>query len=149
MFVGIHHTAISTPDLGRSVAWYRDHFGFDVSFDFLWDESNDKFERTHAERTRGRVAMLERNNARLEIFEYAKPVPARADPARRNVEHGICHFCIEVKDIDGEYERLLGEGVVFQSEPVAQAYIKCCYLRDPDSNIIELIEYFDRDVEPT
>ena len=52
-----------------------------------------------------------------------------------------------MKDIDAEYARLVAEGVRFQSPPIPQSYIKCCYLRDPDGNIIELIEYFDRDVE--
>jgi catechol 2,3-dioxygenase-like lactoylglutathione lyase family enzyme len=148
VLVGIHHTALSTPDLDRLVRWYRDRFGFEVSFVFDFDESNENFQRTHAEReTRGRVAMLERDGSRLEIFEYARPVPRPADPARRNVEHGICHFSFEVKEIEAEYARLRAEGVRFQSEPVPQSNIKCCYLRDPDGNIIELIEYFDRDVE--
>ena len=35
------------------------------------------------------------------------------------------------------------------SRSVPQAYIKCCYLRDPHTNITALIDYFDRDVEPT
>ncbi len=147
MFVGIHHTAISTPDLERSVGFYRDHFGFAPAFDFAWDESNEGFQRTHAlPETRGRVVMLERGDSRLEIFEYAKPVPRPADPHRRNVEHGIAHVSFEVKDIEAEYARLRDAGVRFQSEPVPQNTIKCCYCRDPDGNVIELIEYFDHAV---
>src|SRR3990172_2260510 len=98
MFVGIHHTAISTPDLERAIAFYRDRFGFAPSMDFAWDESNVGFQRTHAAQTRGRVGMLERGASGLEIFEYAKPLPRPADPKRRNVEHGLSHVCIEVKD---------------------------------------------------
>jgi catechol 2,3-dioxygenase-like lactoylglutathione lyase family enzyme len=148
MIVGLHHTALSTPDLDRCVAFYRDLFGFEQAFDFDWDEGNENFKRTHAlPESRGRVAMLEREGARLEIFEYAVPEPVPADPGRRNVEHGICHFAVEVRDIDAEYRRLSGAGVRFQSEPVPQAYVKCCYCRDPDGNIIELIEFFERDVE--
>ena len=144
MFVGIHHTAISTPDLERAIAFYREHFGFALTLDFAWDESNEGFQRTHAlPETRGRVVMLERGASRLEIFEYAKPAPRPADPKRRNVEHGISHVCIEVKDIEAEYARLRAGGVRFQSEPVPQHTIKCCYCRDPDGNVIELIEYFD------
>ena len=48
MLVGIHHTALSTPDLDRLIAFYRDHFGFALDFDFSWDESNAEFQRTHA-----------------------------------------------------------------------------------------------------
>ena len=52
-----------------------------------------------------------------------------------------------MKEIEAEYRRLSEAGVPFQSEPVPQAYVKCCYCRDPDGNIIELIEYFDHIVE--
>ena len=144
MLVGIHHTAISTPNLDRSVAFYRDLFGFEPAFDFSWDGSNEDFKRTHAEpETAGRVVMLEREGARLEIFEYAVPKPAPLLSVPRNVDHGLCHFSFEVKQIDDEYARLEGAGMQFLSEPVAQSYVKCCYGRDPDGNLIELIEYFD------
>ena len=140
MLVGIHHTAISTPNLDRSVAFYRELFGFDVAFDFSWDETNEDFKRTHAQpETAGRVVMLERGSSRLEIFEYAKPIPKVADSARGNADHGFSHFSVEVKDIDDEYKRLADAGMQFLSEPVPQAYIKCCYGRDPDGNLIELI----------
>lgn len=147
MLVGIHHTAISTPDLERSVTFYRELFGFDVAFDFAWDETNEDFKRTHAApETAGRVVMLERGSSRLEIFEYAKPAPKAAGSERANADHGFSHFSVEVKDIDEEYRRLCEAGMPFLSEPVPQAYVKCCYGRDPDGNLIELIEYFDHPV---
>jgi catechol 2,3-dioxygenase-like lactoylglutathione lyase family enzyme len=142
VLVGIHHTALSTPDLDRLVAFYRDQFGFEALFDFVWDESNEAFQRTHAQpETRGRVVMLERGTSRLELFEYALPVPKPVPGPRPNVDHGIAHFCFKVKDIDGEYERLRAAGVPFLSEPVLQAYVKVCYGRDPDGNLFELLEF--------
>ena len=142
MLVGIHHTALSTPDLDRLVAFYRDLFGFELQFDFAWDESNAEFQRTHAQpETKGRVVMLERGSSRLELFEYTKPVPQRAPGPRPNVDHGIAHFCFEVKDIDAEYDRLRAAGVPFLSQPVPQAYVKVCYGRDPDGNLFELLEF--------
>jgi glyoxylase I family protein len=148
MIVGLHHTAISTPDLGRAVAFYRDLFGFTVEFDFAWDESNENFKRTHATaEARGRVAMLTREGARLEIFEYEKPAPRPMAALPGNADHGLCHFCIQVVEIEQEYARLKGAGMAFQSEPVPQGNVKCCYGRDPDGNLIELIEYFDHVVE--
>ena len=145
MLIGIHHTALSTPDLDRTIAFYRDLFGFEVEFDFSWDESNEAFKRTHAlAETAGRVAMLSREGARLEVFEYRKPTPLPVSSPRGNADHGICHLCFEVKEIDQEYDRLKGAGMAFQSEPIPQANVKCCYGSDPDGNIIELIEYFDQ-----
>ena len=148
MIVGLHHTAISTPDLQRCVAFYRDLFGFDVEFEFAWDEGNDNFKRTHAApETAGRVAMLRRDGACLEVFEYAKPTPRPASGPAGHADHGLCHFCVEVKEIGAEVARLEAAGMSFLSAPVPQGNVKCCYGRDPDGNLIELIEYFDHVVE--
>jgi len=148
VLVGLHHTALSTPDAERLVAFYRDHFEFVVAFDFAWDEQNAAFRRTHAApETRGRVVMLERGPSRLEIFEYEKPAPRPARGLPGNADHGLCHLAFEVKDIDAEVARLRAANVPFLSDPVPQAYVKVCYGRDPDGNLFELIEWFDHDVE--
>jgi len=148
VLVGLHHTALSTPDLERLVAFYRDQFGFAEAFDFAWDERNAAFQRTHAApETRGRVVMLERGASRLEIFEYQKPAPRPARGLPGNADHGLCHLAFEVKDIDAEVARLRAANVPFLSDPVPQAYVKVCYGRDPDGNLFELIEWFDHDVE--
>lgn len=44
MLVGLHHTALLTPDLDRLVAFYRDRFGFAVAFDLAWHEANEGFD---------------------------------------------------------------------------------------------------------
>ena len=143
MLVGIHHTALSTPDLDRLVRFYRELFGFEVEFDYPWDEANRAFAETHAvDESKGRVVMLARGSHRLEIFEYAKPEP-RADHAeRRNADLGISHFCFEVKQLEDEVARLAAAGMRFQSPPVDQTpEVVNCYGRDPDGNLIELIEF--------
>jgi catechol 2,3-dioxygenase-like lactoylglutathione lyase family enzyme len=143
MIVGIHHTALCTRDLDRLVRFYVDGFGFEVEFDFTWDEANEAFQRTHAlAETKGRVVMIARGEHRLELFAYEKPAPRADIPERANADLGIGHFCIQVTDIAKEVERLAGLGMAFQSEVVEQTpTIFNCYGRDPDGNLIELIEY--------
>jgi len=143
MLVGIHHTALSTRDLERLVAFYRDLFGFEVEFDFPWDESNEAFRETHAvPASAGRVVMLTRGDARLEIFEYRLPAPRPDIPERANADLGISHFSFQVTDIEAEVERLRAAGMRFQSEVVEQTpQVSNCYGRDPDGNLIELIEF--------
>jgi catechol 2,3-dioxygenase-like lactoylglutathione lyase family enzyme len=143
MFVGIHHTALSTPDLDRLVAFYREGFDFDLEFDFPWDEQNEAFRKTHAlPETAGRVVMISNGSSRLEIFEYTKPAPRPDIPERANADLGISHFCFQVTDLEKEVERLARLGMRFQSAPVEQTpTIVNCYGRDPDGNLIELIEY--------
>jgi catechol 2,3-dioxygenase-like lactoylglutathione lyase family enzyme len=143
MIVGIHHTALSTRDADRLVRFYRDLFGFEVEFDFPWDESNEAFEKSHAAgKTAGRVVMIAKGASRLEIFEYSKPAPRADIVGRANADLGIAHFSIEVRDIEQEYARLAAAGMKFQSELVTQTpTIKMAYGRDPDGNIIELIDF--------
>jgi glyoxylase I family protein len=143
MIVGIHHTALSTRDADRLVRFYRDLFGFEVEFDFPWDESNEAFEKSHAVgKTAGRVVMIAKGASRLEIFEYSKPAPRADIVGRANADLGIAHFSIEARDIEQEYARLAAAGMKFQSELVTQTpTIKLAYGRDPDGNIIELIDF--------
>jgi glyoxylase I family protein len=143
MIVGIHHTALSTPDADRLVRFYQNLFGFEVEFDFPWDESNQAFETSHAVGpTAGRVVMIANGASRLEIFEYKKPAPRPDISGRANADLGIAHFSIEVRDIAKEYERLVAAGMKFQSGLVSQTpTIQMAYGRDPDGNIIELIDF--------
>ena len=143
MIVGIHHTALSTRDADRLVRFYRELFGFEVEFDFPWDESNEAFEQSHAAgKTAGRVVMIANGASRLEIFEYRKPAPRPDIAGRANADLGIAHFSIEVRDIEQEYARLAAAGMRFQSRLVTQTpTIRMAYGRDPDGNIIELIDF--------
>lgn len=143
MIVGIHHTALSTRDADRLVRFYRDLFGFEVEFDFPWDESNEAFKQSHAlHETAGRVVMIANGSSRLEIFEYRKPAPRPDIAGRANADLGIAHFSIEVRDIAREYARLSAAGMKFQSGLVTQTpTIQMAYGRDPDGNIIELIDF--------
>jgi catechol 2,3-dioxygenase-like lactoylglutathione lyase family enzyme len=143
MIVGVHHVALSTRDADRLVGFYRDLFGFEVEFDFPWDESNEAFKKSHAVReSAGRVVMIRNGASRIEIFEYAKPVPRPDVPARANADLGIAHFAVEVRDIAREYARLVAAGMRFQSGLVVQTpTIQMAYGRDPDGNLIELIDF--------
>jgi catechol 2,3-dioxygenase-like lactoylglutathione lyase family enzyme len=143
MILGVHHTALSTRDADRLIRFYRDRFGFEVEFDFPWDESNQAFQQSHAVReSAGRVVMIRKGESRLEIFEYRKPAPRPDIDERANADLGIAHFAIEVRDIAKEYARLAAAGMPFQSGLVVQTpTIQMAYGRDPDGNIIELIDF--------
>ncbi len=143
MIVGIHHTALSTRDADRLVRFYRDAFGFEVEFEFPWDEANEAFQQSHAvPESAGRVVMIAKGSSRLEIFEYRKPAPRADIEGRANADLGIAHFAVEVRDIEKEFPRLEKAGMTFQSGLVTQTpTIKMAYGRDPDGNIIEVIDF--------
>ena len=141
MIRGIHHTAISTADLERSKAFYCGLLGFEEVLDFSWPEGTENMNRTHAlEETAGRVVLLKTGNAMVELFEYRTPTPRPVDPRRPLCDHGLTHICLDVDDIDLEYERLARGGMVFHCPPVDYGTVKTTYGRDPDGNCIELQE---------
>ena len=140
MIRGIHHTAISTADLPRAIAFYRDVLGFEEILDYDWPEGTANMNATHKlAETSGRVVLLRAGNAMLELFEYATPTPRPATD-RRLCDLGITHFCIDVDDIDAEYARLRAGGMEFHCPPVDYGTVKTTYGRDPDGNTIELQE---------
>lgn len=55
------------------------------------------------------------------------------------------HLCLEVVDIAAEYERLRTAGMSFHAPPpeVASNGLKAVYARDPEGNVIELLEFTD------
>jgi catechol 2,3-dioxygenase-like lactoylglutathione lyase family enzyme len=139
---GIHHVAISTPDVDRLAGFYRDVVGFDeVVLDFAWGEENvagPLVMRTGGPSV-GRCVMLRAGNAFLELFEFEQPEPRPGDPARPVVDHGITHLCVDVDDVDAEYERLSAAGVEFHCEPQPMGMgIRTTYARDPDGNVFEV-----------
>lgn len=139
MINGLHHVGLSVTDIDRSLTFYRDALGMDV-------ESRNGFsgERYDAilalEGVEGIVAVLKRPQLELELFEFTHPQPAKGDPGRPVCDHGITHFCIAVDNIEVEYERLREAGARPHCPPLDFGTAKATYVRDPDGNVVELLE---------
>ncbi|MBI4596544.1 MAG: VOC family protein [Candidatus Tectomicrobia bacterium] len=145
MIQGIHHTAISTGDIERSLRFYRDLLGFETVFSFDWKVGTERLDKiTGLKDTSARVVMLKTGNACVELFEYKTPKPKPGDAMRPVCDHGITHICLEVTDIEGEYERLKAAGMVFHCPPQgSERGLRATYGRDPDGNVVELLEVGD------
>ena len=142
----IHHTAISTANLERSVAFYRDVIGFEQILDFDWPEGTANMNATHAlDDTAGRVVLMKLGDSMIELFQFETPTPRPVDPDRPLCDHGITHLCLDVVDIDKEYERLSAAGMRFHCAPVQNGDARMTYGRDPDGNVIELLEFLNPD----
>ena len=91
--------------------------------------------------------MLKAGNAMVEIFEYDSPTPKKGDRRRPVCDHGITHICLDVKDVDAEYERLKAAGMTFHCPPQDLGpIVRTTYGRDPDGNVIELQEIMQTDM---
>lgn len=148
MIRGIHHVAISTPDIDRLAEFYTEVMGFEAVMSTRWRDREIIDRMVGLTGSAARQVMLKAGNAYLELFEYELPTPRPADPDRNPASHGYTHFCIDVVDIDAEYERLSRNGMTFHAPPptsdeIGSAHLRAIYARDPDGNIVELQEIID------
>lgn len=148
---GIHHMAISTPDLDRLVAFYTDVVGFETVMDTAWNDRPLVDRMIGLSGSAARQVMLRAGNAHLELFEYSSPESVPARPERNPADHGYTHICLDVTDIDAEHERLSAKGMTFHSTPPTTEdmgggppRLRAIYGRDPDGNIVELQEVLDQ-----
>jgi len=142
VITGIHHVAISTPDAERLLEFYRDLLGLEVVFGGTWPVGTEQADAiTGLRGSSARQVLLRCGNAYVELFEYAAPEAQPGDPDRPVCDHGITHLCLDVEDLDAEYERLLEAGMRFHCPPQdLGAGIRTTYGRDPDGNVVELQE---------
>lgn len=143
----IHHVGLSTGQLDRMIEFYCEVFGFEVVERSAWKKgSADIDELVGLRDSAARYAMLQGGSARVELHEYSSPAAKPGDPNRPVSDHGQTHFCFRVSNIDAEYERLREAGMRFHSPPYPPAEqtgpgrARVVYGRDPDGNVIELIQ---------
>lgn len=141
MIHGINHVAISTENLERLVSFYVNLLGFEEVFKLNWEVGDEKLDSiTGLKDSSARIVMLKCGNACVEIFEYITPTPKSSDQGRPVCDHGITHICLQVTDLQSEHERLSRAGMNFHCSPQEVGDLGVTYGRDPDGNVIELLE---------
>jgi len=141
MILGVHHPALSVPDLDRALDFYCGKLGFEPVMNaeipgipFM----NDGF----GIRDAGcKMAMVKRGNSCIELFEFSAEDTPKADPNRPVNKHGITHICLAADDYEKDYAFLVDAGVVFNTPPNGEAPARWAYGRDPFGNVIELLEH--------
>jgi len=142
MMMRFHHAAISTPDLDRCVDFYTKIVGCEKAWSFGWEKGSEEADAmTGLPDSAARATMLKLGDSFLEIFEFSSPTPRPGKLRRPVCDHGITHICLQVQELHKEYERLKAAGVEFHSPPLTQDSGYVVYGRDPDGNVIELIEF--------
>lgn len=142
MILGLHHASITTGNLDRLAAFYRDQLGFTVVMESAWNGDNPQADTIFGLKGSAvRMVMLRTANAFLELFEFAHPVSPERGSDRPVFHQGLTHICIAVSDLEAEYARLCAAGMSFNSAPQhVPGLCRAVYGRDPDGNLIELIE---------
>ena len=144
MIRGIHHVAVHVHDIKRMIEFYRDAFGFELMGEpFSWenDEFIDKIVDVKGSAATG--CMLKAGTCYMELFQYSKPDPTGSHPLNP-YDKGYTHMCIDVTEIEQEFERLKGLGMTFsQPAPIDVGHVKTIYGKDPEGNLIEIQETID------
>ena len=150
MIHGIHHVALSTGQIDRMVDFYCENLGFELVYRSAWESGSVQVDQVVGlAGSAARTAMLRSDSVYLEMFEYSSPAGRPSDPDRPVNDHGYTHFCLQVSDIDAEYERLVAAGMRFNCrphpvpDPPPRGAVRSIYGRDPDGNVVELLELLD------
>ena len=132
MIRSIHHLAIRVRDFDRMLAFYQEAFGFEI----VGEEFKPVGVETAATGNVPRLVMMRAGNCFLEIIQ------CNASGPNSNESHNAgayVHFSVEVTEIEKEYARLKGLGVVFRHPaPIDFGLVKSVTGRDPEGNGIEI-----------
>jgi len=139
MIRGIHHVAVHVRDLDRMLKFYSEAFGFEiVGEEFSWRDTPILDQILDVPGSAARGAMLRAGTCYLELFQFSAPEPVSSRPLRP-FDKGYTHFCVDVTDIEQEYDRLRALGMTFgHPSPIDVGHVKSIYGRDPEGNVIEL-----------
>ena len=139
MIKKLGHVCLFTDRPDAMIAFYRDVLGFPVKFT-MSHEDGVVFGWYFA---CGDMTFVEIFNQRGAVKQWGGEVVAM----RSNQEAHARHFCFEVAGLDAEVERLERLGVKVRPVSVGMDHSKQAWIKDPDGNDIELMEYTARSLQ--
>ena len=142
MILGVHHPALSVPDMEKALAFYRDKLGFESVMTAEMPSGVPFLNEAFGVPDAGcKVVILKRGNSCIELFEFQAADTPTGDEARPVNQHGITHICLAADDYEKDYAFLSDAGVVFNTAPNGESPGRWAYGRDPFGNVIELLEH--------
>ncbi len=146
MIKGVAHVGVSTKNIEKLIDFYCDVLGFEVVMEQSKWEPKTEFGNAMDEvigfkNSAAKFAMVGKGSFVLEIFEYSSPEPKSKANDWKACDIGFTHICLDVEDIDSEYERLKKAGMTFMAPPGEPIHgLRAVYGIDPEGHIIELWE---------
>jgi catechol 2,3-dioxygenase-like lactoylglutathione lyase family enzyme len=133
MITRLGHLCLKTAQFDTLVAFYRDVLGLPVKFTFI----NKDGALFGAYFDLGHMTFLE-------IFDQqgtSRQWGGSTDTLKANDNTFYQHFCFEISGIEAYREKLVSKGVAVTGVNVGMDGSKQAWIRDPDGNRIELMEY--------
>ena len=133
VFVGLAHIQIGTKDLEKSIQFYVDNLGFQVT---------NRSELTRPDGTT-KMALVRLGSCILELAQPAKP-----ETVLEKTKGTVGHFAIEVTDIDKAVAAVKAKGItpdrdVFTMENLFGG-IRGAFISGPSGESIELFQYMKK-----
>jgi catechol 2,3-dioxygenase-like lactoylglutathione lyase family enzyme len=123
---------LSVADIDRTTAWYVEKLGFKVTRDAPLGNAG------------GKLRWIEAGGQRIELMQLpdSEPGPDRALPPSHAGVRGYTHLTLEVLDLDAATKTLATRGVTpaLGPVPVGALGVKVLFLRDPEGNMVELLQ---------
>lgn len=134
------HVGLTVSNFEKAVKFYSDTFGFKlISEQILGKEQVETLYPLYKlHNTTVRLGFLRApKGGVVEIFEFS-PTISSEHPVWN--KPGLTHFTLDIKNIKKWYETLSAKGIHFFSEPQVTDGNEWVFLKDPDGNLIELID---------
>ena len=134
------HVALVSPDLDRLVEFYS------LLFDAEPNRRTNRASGPRFDEVAGyddvmiRAAWFDIGNMILEMWQFVNPVTPEPEKPPSIEDLGYNKVAFEVWELHKEYERLTALGVAFLSSPTMSVDGWEVCLRDPDGNLISLIQ---------
>lgn len=143
--VAADHTGITVSNLERSLEFWRDVLGFELSHTAHQTGEMAK-EITGVEDAEIKLAALKAPGGyKIELLEYLAPPDRKKQVDLRPCDVGSVHVALTVNDLDAVLQRIAASGwntagkpQTLQSGPNAGKRV--VYVRDPDGTTIELMQ---------
>ncbi len=138
-----NHTSFTVSDLDRTVAYFRDALGFEVTSNAPRDPKKVS-EITGIEGAQVMIAYVRGAGHSIELIEYLGPSD-RTSVRPRPCDVGFAHLAYDVDDIDAAIDRsaehdVFPIGLVTVIDQGPNRGGKVAYLRDSDGITIEFIQ---------
>lgn len=133
------HVCLHTNQLDAMIRFYRDVMGFPVKFTM---KNDDGFEFGYYFAT-GEMTFIE-------IFDQAGAVKqwgGAMAPLRDTQDTKYRHFCFQVEGLEKLVTQLEAKGLKVRPVAVGMDHSKQAWIKDPDGNDIELMEYTARSLQ--
>ena len=145
MIVGFNHSGFVVKDIEKQIRFYVDVLDLQVIRTFSSDHQSSQ--HTGLSNAYRELVFLGKpgKDHMLELIQWLSPIVEPTDLPAMNVV-GLSHLGLRVDNVDEFYNSLSARGVRFINPPAIREDAvyprpqKLCSIKDPDGNLIELIE---------